>query len=94
VASRQLRDRKRLREASAGRSRVIRAASRWQGRGSYQRRGGGGGVETRTRRDGYRSGDAVGGRRLRLAASRGVAGASRIEEGCIGPARLCAAFQT
>jgi hypothetical protein len=38
-------------------------------------------METRTRGDGYRSSDAVGGRRMRLAASGGVAGASRIEEG-------------
>jgi hypothetical protein len=45
-------------------------------------------METWTRRDGYRSGDAVGGRRLRLAASRGMAGASRIEEGVHRPNKI------
>lgn len=45
-------------------------------------------METWTRHDGYRSGDAVGGRRLRLAASRGVAGASRIEEGVHRPNKI------
>lgn len=37
-------------------------------------------MEKRTRRDGYRTGGAVGGRRLWLAASGGVAGVSRIED--------------
>jgi hypothetical protein len=53
-----------------------------------RRRWGRGDSETRTRRDGYHSGDAVGGRRLRLAASRGVAGASRIEEGVHRPSKI------
>ena len=37
-------------------------------------------MEKWTRRDGYRTCGEVGGRRLRLAASEGVAGVSRIED--------------